>query len=229
MAPHQGGIRCCKKNGGEATDKFLTYFVKVIYIRNMTRLILDTSSDYLVIVISQDNTVIASQVLYAGKKMSELLLFQLDNMLESSSININDIDEFYAGVGPGSFTGVRIGVALVLGLSSALNKKAYGISSLDVEAVVSEKDLLKTASLLKGNVFAVRNYDFTNNVFSEYYVDEICENINDYTLVNNNKSYFPNISFAVQSGRLWDFRAECTPIYLRKSEAELNLDKKSNA
>ena len=195
----------------------------------MTRLILDTSSDYLVIVISQDNTVIASQVLYAGKKMSELLLFQLDNMLESSSININDIDEFYAGVGPGSFTGVRIGVALVLGLSSALNKKAYGISSLDVEAIVSEKDLLKTAALLKGNVYAVRNYDFTNNVFSEYYVDEICENINDYTLVNNNKSYFPNISFAVRSGRLWDFRAECTPIYLRKSEAELNLDKKSNA
>ena len=195
----------------------------------MTRLILDTSSDYLVIVISQDNTVIASQVLYAGKKMSELLLFQLDNMLESSSININDIDEFYAGVGPGSFTGVRIGVALVLGLSSALNKKAYGISSLDVEAIVSEKDLLKTASLLKGNVYAVRNYDFTNNVFSEYYVDEICENINDYTLVNNNKSYFPNISFAVRSGRLWDFRAECTPIYLRKSEAEINLDKKSNA
>ena len=203
--------------------------MKVIYIRSMTRLILDTSSDYLVIVISQDNTVIASQVLYAGKKMSELLLFQLDNMLESSSININDIDEFYAGVGPGSFTGVRIGVALVLGLSSALNKKAYGISSLDVEAIVSEKDLLKTASLLKGNVYAVRNYDFTNNVFSEYYVDEICENINDYTLVNNNKSYFPNISFAIQSGRLWDFRAECTPIYLRKSEAELNLDKKSNA
>lgn len=203
--------------------------MKVIYIRSMTRLILDTSSDYLVIVISQGNTVIASQVLYAGKKMSELLLFQLDNMLESSSININDIDEFYAGVGPGSFTGVRIGVALVLGLSSALNKKAYGISSLDVEAIVSEKDLLKTASLLKGNVYAVRNYDFTNNVFSEYYVDEICENINDYTLVNNNKSYFPNISFAVQSGRLWDFRAECTPIYLRKSEAELNLDKKSNA
>ncbi len=203
--------------------------MKVIYIRSMTRLILDTSSDYLVIVISQDNTVIASQVLYAGKKMSELLLFQLDNMLESSSININDIDEFYAGVGPGSFTGVRIGVALVLGLSSALNKKAYGISSLDVEAIVSEKDLLKTAALLKGNVYAVRNYDFTNNVFSEYYVDEICENINDYTLVNNNKSYFPNISFAVRSGRLWDFRAECTPIYLRKSEAELNLDKKSNA
>lgn len=195
----------------------------------MTRLILDTSSDYLVLVLSQDNTVIASQVLHAGRKMSELLLFQLDNMLNSSSIDISEIDEFYAGVGPGSFTGVRIGVALVLGVSSALNKKAYGLSSLDVEAIVSGKKNLKTASLLKGDVYAVRDYDFTNNVFSEYYVYEIHENINEYTLVNNNKSYFPNISYAVQSGRLWDFRADCLPIYLRKSEAELNLDKKSNA
>ena len=203
-------------------------------LTTITKIIIRDTTDMNVIILFDNAYASRSKPLlilslYAGKKMSELLLFQLDNMLESSSININDIDEFYAGVGPGSFTGVRIGVALVLGLSSALNKKAYGISSLDVEAIVSEKDLLKTASLLKGNVYAVRNYDFTNNVFSEYYVDEICENINDYTLVNNNKSYFPNISFAVRSGRLWDFRAECTPIYLRKSEAELNLDKKSNA
>ena len=161
--------------------------------------------------------------------MSELLLEQLDNILKSLSIDINSIDELYAGIGPGSFTGVRIGVALILGLSSGLNKKAYGISSLDVEAIISCKNNLKTASLLKGDVYAVRDYDFSKNIFSEYYTEEISHNINDYTLVNNNKSYFPNISFAVQSGRLWDFRAECTPIYLRKSEAELNLDKKSNA
>lgn len=195
----------------------------------MTRLIIDTSSDYIVIVISQDNVIIASHVLYAGRKMSELLLEQLDNLLKSLSIDINSIDELYAGIGPGSFTGVRIGVALVLGLSSGLNKKAYGISSLDVEAIISCKNNLKTASLLKGDVYAVRDYDFSNNIFSEYYTEEISHNINDYTLVNSDKSYFPNLSKAVQSGKLWDFRAECLPIYLRKSEAEINLDKKGNA
>lgn len=195
----------------------------------MTRLIIDTSSDYLVIVIAKDNTVIAIQALYAGKKMSELLLVQVDNMLKALSINIKDIDEFYAGVGPGSFTGVRIGVALVLGFSSALHKPAYGLSSLDVEAIISCEKTIKTASLLKGDVYAVREYDFTNNIFSKYYTEEIHDNICEYTLVNNKKSYFPNISFAVETGKLWDFRAECLPIYLRKSEAELNLDKKSNS
>ncbi len=206
----------------------MTYVFKWVYNTNMTRLILDTSSDYLVIVVSIDNTIIASQVLYAGRKMSELLLEQLDNVLNAASISINDIDEFYAGIGPGSFTGVRIGVALVLGLSSGLHKKAYGISSLDIHAVALDVNSVKTAALLKGSVYAVRDYDFLNNVFSEFYLKEIDNNLNYYSLVNNSKSYFPNITYAVQSGKLWDFRAECLPIYLRKSEAELNLDKKGN-
>ena len=193
----------------------------------MTRLLVDTSSDYLVIVVANDNSILASQLIYAGKKMSELLLEQVNNILKSISLSIDDIDEFYAGIGPGSFTGVRIGVALILGLSSGSNKKAYGISSLDVEAIVSGRNVLKTASLLKGECYAVRNYDFTNNVFSPYYLEEIIDNVNDYTLINNGKSYFPNLLFAVQSGKLWYFRAECLPIYLRKSEAEINLDKKS--
>ena len=193
----------------------------------MTRLLVDTSSDYLVIVVANDNSILASQLIYAGKKMSELLLEQVNNILKSISLSIDDIDEFYAGIGPGSFTGVRIGVALILGLSSGSNKKAYGISSLDVEAIVSGRNVLQTASLLKGECHAVRNYDFTNNVFSPYYLEEIIDNVNDYTLINNGKSYFPNLLFAVQSGKLWDFRAECLPIYLRKSEAEINLDKKS--
>lgn len=193
----------------------------------MTRLLVDTSSDYLVIVVANDNSILASQLIYAGKKMSELLLEQVNNILKSISLSIDDIDEFYAGIGPGSFTGVRIGVALILGLSSGSNKKAYGISSLDVEAIVSGRNVLKTASLLKGECYAVRNYDFTNNVFSPYYLEEIIDNVNDYTLINNGKSYFPNLLFAVQSGKLWDFRADCLPIYLRKSEAEINLDKKS--
>ncbi len=199
----------------------------MVYIESMTRLLVDTSSDYLVIVVANDNSILASQLIYAGKKMSELLLEQVNNILKSISLSIDDIDEFYAGIGPGSFTGVRIGVALILGLSSGSNKKAYGISSLDVEAIVSGRNVLKTASLLKGECYAVRNYDFTNNVFSPYYLEEIIDNVNDYTLINNGKSYFPNLLFAVQSGKLWDFRAECLPIYLRKSEADINLDKKS--
>ena len=199
----------------------------MVYIESMTRLLVDTSSDYLVIVVANDNSILASQLIYEGKKMSELLLEQVNNILKSISLSIDDIDEFYAGIGPGSFTGVRIGVALILGLSSGSNKKAYGISSLDVEAIVSGRNVLKTASLLKGECYAVRNYDFTNNVFSPYYLEEIIDNVNDYTLINNGKSYFPNLLFAVQSGKLWDFRAECLPIYLRKSEAEINLDKKS--
>ena len=79
-------------------------------------------------------------------------------------------------------------------------------------------------ALIHPNIFCKDKYFTTNK---SYYLEEITDNINDYVLINNSKSYFPNLSFAVQSGKLWDFRAECLPIYLRKSEAEINLDKKS--
>lgn len=199
----------------------------MVYIENMIRLLVDTSSNYLVIVISKDNIILAHYVVYAGKRMSELLLEQIDNILKSISLSVDDIDEFYAGIGPGSFTGVRIGVAMVLGLSSGSRKTVYGISSLDVEAVASGKHYLKTASFLKGDCYAVREYDFVNHVFSPYHIKEITGGMDDYHLINNCKFYCPNLFFAVQSGNLWDFRVECLPMYLRKSEAEINFDKKS--
>ena len=195
----------------------------------MYSLYLDTATKYLSIGIAKDYRLIDKVQYEANKRQSEVTIPELKKQLDKLNLSLSDIGEIVITIGPGSFTGVRIGVALILGLSSGLNKKAYGISSLDVEAIISCKNNLKTASLLKGDVYAVRDYDFSKNIFSEYYTEEISHNINDYTLVNSDKWYFPNLPKAVQSGKLWDFRAECSPIYLRKSEAEINLDKKSNA
>ena len=57
----------------------------MVYIESMTRLLVDTSSDYLVIVVANDNSILASQLIYAGKKMSDLLLEQVNNILKSIS------------------------------------------------------------------------------------------------------------------------------------------------
>ncbi len=193
----------------------------------MVRLVVDTSSDYIIVIVAKDNNILASCIVHASKKMSELLLSQVDNMLSSISLDISKIDEFYAGVGPGSFTGIRIGVALVLGLSSGSGKSVYGISSLDIEAIMSYKSNVTVVALLKGDLYIVRDYDFDNKVFSSYYIEEIVNGLENYTLINNEEHYFPNMIYAIKSGKLWDFSTECLPIYLRKSEAEINFDKKS--
>jgi len=66
---------------------------------------------------------------------SERLLPALDILLEKSRIKIEDIDLFSISIGPGSFTGLRIGLGTVKGLSMALHKPFVGVSSLEVLAM----------------------------------------------------------------------------------------------
>ena len=69
-----------------------------------------------------------------GLTHSQTLLPMIDNALRTAGIGINDIDCFAVSNGPGSFTGVRIGVSAVKGLAQPLNKTCLGISTLEVIA-----------------------------------------------------------------------------------------------
>lgn len=63
---------------------------------------------------------------------SRRLLKMIDHMLENRAcMELGDIDGFVAAIGPGSFTGLRIGISVVKGLAYAMDKPATGVSSLD--------------------------------------------------------------------------------------------------
>ena len=66
---------------------------------------------------------------------SERLLPAIDILLQNSRIRIEDIDLFALSIGPGSFTGLRIGLGTIKGLSMALDKPVVGISTLEVLAM----------------------------------------------------------------------------------------------
>ena len=69
-----------------------------------------------------------------GLTHSQTLLPMVDSALKTAQIDINDIDLFAVSNGPGSFTGVRIGVSAVKGLAQPLNKKCVTVSTLEVIA-----------------------------------------------------------------------------------------------
>lgn len=159
--------------------------------------------------------------------MSEEILGQIDNILSVSRCNIRDIDNFYVVVGPGSFTGVRIGIATILGITEGLSKKCYGLTSLDCGAITSGLDKCNVAVRLKGDIFAVKTYDFTNNMFSDYTCEEISnDSLSNYFLVNTDNKSNIHIEKVANDSRYTMFQRSCEPLYLRKSEAEINLDKK---
>jgi tRNA threonylcarbamoyladenosine biosynthesis protein TsaB len=66
-----------------------------------------------------------------GLTQSELLLPMAENMLASLRLTFDDVDLLACSVGPGSFTGVRIGVALVKGIAFGKNIPCVSVSTLD--------------------------------------------------------------------------------------------------
>lgn len=69
-----------------------------------------------------------------GLTQSELLLPMAENLLESLKMTFNDIELYTTSVGPGSFTGVRIGVSLIKGLAFGKNIPCVEVSTLEALA-----------------------------------------------------------------------------------------------
>ncbi len=72
--------------------------------------------------------------LQVGRSLSELLVPTIQRVISAVGIKISEIDYFACGLGPGSFTGMRIGLATIKGLSVVKNKPVIGISTLDILA-----------------------------------------------------------------------------------------------
>jgi len=72
--------------------------------------------------------------LEVGTKLSSLLAVTIKRVLDSFGWRPQDIDYFACGLGPGSFTGMRVGIAAIKGLSWATAKPVIGIPTLDLLA-----------------------------------------------------------------------------------------------
>lgn len=69
-----------------------------------------------------------------GRRLSALITVTIKRVLDALGWQIKDIDYFACGLGPGSFTGMRVGIATVKGLAFSLNKPVVGVSTLDILA-----------------------------------------------------------------------------------------------
>jgi tRNA threonylcarbamoyladenosine biosynthesis protein TsaB len=107
----------------------------------MLTLAFDTSSRTASVALLRDRAVLYNAVLHREQNHSEVLLPAIDEACRLSNITVRDIDLFACTIGPGSFTGLRIGVSTLKGLMLATGKPAAGVSSLAALALnVEEPD-----------------------------------------------------------------------------------------
>ena len=88
--------------------------------------------------IVDENVLVAETVINRKKTHSELMMPQIENMFKAAEISPVDIDVFAAAVGPGSFTGVRIGVATAKAMAEGLDKPCVAVSTLEALAYPSK-------------------------------------------------------------------------------------------
>lgn len=109
----------------------------------MKTLYIDTSSNYLYTAIVEDNKIKAEIKKEFNHDLSEKALPEIVSMFEKTKINANEINKIMVVNGPGSFTGIRIGITIAKVYAWSLNIPIVTLNSLEAMAVSSKYDGIK--------------------------------------------------------------------------------------
>jgi tRNA threonylcarbamoyladenosine biosynthesis protein TsaB len=123
----------------------------------MLTLAFDTSSKTAAVALLRDDVVLYDAIINIGLNHSEVLLPAIDYACLQTGVKIDAIDLFACTIGPGSFTGLRIGVSTLKGLMLATGKHAVGVSSLAALALnigESSKIICSAMDAGRGQVYA---------------------------------------------------------------------------
>ncbi|MFB9860911.1 tRNA (adenosine(37)-N6)-threonylcarbamoyltransferase complex dimerization subunit type 1 TsaB [Salinicoccus siamensis] len=122
----------------------------------MITLMIDTSNRPLSVAINEDGRMVAEINTTVRKTHSATIMVHINHLLESSGYRRNDIDRIVVARGPGSYTGVRIGVTIAKTLAQALGVELYSVSSLAVIAASSgaKGNVLPMFDGRRGNVYS---------------------------------------------------------------------------
>lgn len=125
----------------------------------MKNLAVDTSSKICAVAILEDNNKIDEISLDNGKTHSENLMPILKEILERNNLKLSDFNLISVSVGPGSFTGIRIGIASIKPLAEVYNLPVASVTSLEslarnVENVESDTTIISLIDARNNQVYA---------------------------------------------------------------------------
>lgn len=226
---------------------------------------IDTSSIVATVAVAEETRLIAEYYIESEKNHSEKLIPVIKAMLEECGLQPTCIDAVAVAKGPGSFTGLRIGVVTAKGFAFASNIPIIGINTLDglaYNAAIFGGLICPILNALRGNVYTAlfRSKNGGIERLSEYkvlHIDDVLKRVDEYSepvvflgdgvplfrseikrVLGNNAKIAPPMLFMPRASSIAALGIEglkrgegesafsLMPFYLRKSQAEIQLERK---
>ena len=207
--------------------------MKILYI--------DTSTDYLYTGIVSDNILLAEIKQKFSHDLSKYALYEISEMLKKVNINPTEVDKIIVVNGPGSFTGIRVGMTIAKIYAYTLKKKIISISSLDAMQIgISSNNLIVPVIDARRGFVYTGIYQDNKELLKKQYIkfEDLLDKLNnyqkEYIIVSNDNlkidnvvSYNPDILKIVNTYKdNEDINPHLVePNYLKLTEAEENLQR----
>lgn len=202
----------------------------------MKTLILSTCTNRIIVAIADNSTIFSFCNEIIENQMSNVIMAKVEECFNNANLCPNDIDKILVAVGPGSYTGIRIGVTIAKTMAWTLNKKIVPISSLELmmSGYNDDKLLVPYIDARRNAVFAGVYNNKLGTILEDCYIS--LTNLNDflidkdYIFISDDslvESFKPEIDIL----KIVNKYAEAdglnphaiNPIYLKQTEAEENL------
>lgn len=228
----------------------------------MKLLALDTSSITTTVALLDGDRIMGEYSLNYRKDHSEKLMPMVEELLKGCKVKPREIDVFAVSLGPGSFTGLRIGIATMATMAQALGKKVVGVPTLKALAynlynidglicpiIDAQRDSVYTAlyKWIDGEMVELMDQQIINiddlvHILKEkkekiYFVgdglERFSQNLKDglhrQFLIPPSKLIIPSASSVAEVAKIQMGKGiimDIAPIYMRKSGAEVQYEKK---
>ncbi len=208
----------------------------------MISLFLDTSSVTYTIALIKNDNIIYEKNGESYNRLSDIILSEIDSALKNANLSIQDIDRLYVVNGPGSFTGIRIGLTFAKIVAYALKKELVLLSKLEMLATIenSQEIIVPLIDARRGYVYGAIYDKNGNNLLKDQYIylDELydlCKKYDDVVYVSEEnieklstiRPKFDIIRLIKRHNEVVSNVHTCKPNYLKKTEAEEKNDKRN--
>ena len=186
--------------------------MKVLYV--------DTTTPDLVVAVVEQNKITNVTAPAVGVHHSELLCGKVEEALRKAQIDFCDLDAYACAIGPGSFTGIRIGISTVKGYCSAVSLPYVSVCCLEAIALSNTCGAKGSAVIDAGNGYYFADYNADVSPMLLSYDDERATTAGK---ANSATDYFDGaVDIIRQKFSSGNFSKELTPLYIRRSQAEEN-------